>query len=169
MVVVVATADFLAVCQTLLESYIACLELWTVWHRTLSQTVQSGKGLSWRRWSMLWVVCVWYFQCLRQFDVSGKFVEFFGRGVSSLSILERTAIANMCPEYGATAAFFPVDSMCLDYLRRSGFYACVCITHSRIVLMAVLQLDRGLDHEERIQHCWWGNRMDIGSVKVLHQ
>jgi len=58
MVVVVATADFLAVCQTLLESYIACLELWTVWHRTLSQTVQSGKGLSWRCWSMLWVVCV---------------------------------------------------------------------------------------------------------------
>jgi len=71
---------------------------------------------------MLQVGCMMFLQCLRQFDVSGKFVEFFGPGVSSLSILERTVIANMCPDYGATAAFFPIDSMCLDYLQRSGFY-----------------------------------------------
>jgi len=64
-----------------------------------------------------------FLQCLRQFDVSGKFVEFFGPGVSSLSILERTAIANMCPEYGASLAFFPMDSACLDYLQCSGFSA----------------------------------------------
>ena len=59
-------------------------------------------------------------QCLRQFGVSGKCVEFFGPGVSSLSILERTTVANMCPEYGAIVAFFPMDSFCLDYLQRSG-------------------------------------------------
>ena len=70
-----------------------------------------------------------FVQCLRQFDVSGKFVEFFGPGVSSLSILERTAIANMCPEYNATAAFFPIDSTCLDYLQRSGSYARVYNMH----------------------------------------
>ena len=74
--------------------------------------------------------CLYIVQCLRQFDVSGKLVEFFGTGVSSLSILERTTICSMCPEYGATAAFFPVDSACLDYLRRSGIYARTRVTHT---------------------------------------
>uniref|UniRef100_A0A673AYF1 Cytoplasmic aconitate hydratase n=1 Tax=Sphaeramia orbicularis TaxID=375764 RepID=A0A673AYF1_9TELE len=46
---------------------------------------------------------------LRQVGVVGKFVEFFGPGVAQLSIADRATIANMCPEYGATAAFFPVD------------------------------------------------------------
>ena len=46
----------------------------------------------------------------------GKFVEFFGPGVSQLSIADRATIANMCPEYGATAAFFPVDDVSVKYL-----------------------------------------------------
>ncbi|KAK6048903.1 hypothetical protein COOONC_13592 [Cooperia oncophora] len=46
---------------------------------------------------------------LRALGVVGKFVEFFGDGVSSLSIADRATIANMCPEYGATVGFFPVD------------------------------------------------------------
>jgi len=66
-----------------------------------------------------------FVQCLRQFDVSGKFVEFFGPGVSSLSIMERTTIANMCPEYGAIAAYFPIDSTCLGHLQSSGFCALI--------------------------------------------
>lgn len=50
----------------------------------------------------------------------GKFVEFFGPGVSELSIADRATIANMCPEYGATIAFFPVDEKALVYLNQTG-------------------------------------------------
>lgn len=52
--------------------------------------------------------------------VVGKFVEFFGPGVANLSIADRATISNMCPEYGATVGFFPVDKMSLEYLRQSG-------------------------------------------------
>ncbi|KAM4808981.1 cytoplasmic aconitate hydratase isoform 1-T1 [Rhinophrynus dorsalis] len=57
---------------------------------------------------------------LRQVGVVGKFVEFFGPGVAHLSIADRATIANMCPEYGATAAFFPVDSVSVQYLLQTG-------------------------------------------------
>ncbi|XP_041116661.1 cytoplasmic aconitate hydratase [Polyodon spathula] len=57
---------------------------------------------------------------LRQVGVVGKFVEFFGPGVSRLSIADRATIANMCPEYGATAAFFPVDHISMKYLEQTG-------------------------------------------------
>lgn len=57
---------------------------------------------------------------LRQVGVVGKFVEFFGPGVSQLSLADRATISNMCPEYGATTAFFPVDSASLVYLRQTG-------------------------------------------------
>lgn len=50
----------------------------------------------------------------------GKFVEFFGPGVAQLSIADRATIANMCPEYGATAAFFPVDNVSIQYLEQTG-------------------------------------------------
>lgn len=50
----------------------------------------------------------------------GKFVEFFGPGVAHLSIADRATIANMCPEYGATVGFFPVDEKSLLYLRQTG-------------------------------------------------
>uniref|UniRef100_A0A8C0ZKI1 aconitate hydratase n=1 Tax=Cyanistes caeruleus TaxID=156563 RepID=A0A8C0ZKI1_CYACU len=58
---------------------------------------------------------------LRQADVAGKFVEFFGSGVSQLSIADRTTIANMCPEYGAILSFFPVDNVTLKHLKHAGF------------------------------------------------
>lgn len=57
---------------------------------------------------------------LRQVGVVGKFVEFFGPGVAQLSIADRATIANMCPEYGATAAFFPVDLISIQYLQQTG-------------------------------------------------
>ncbi|KAM7165689.1 cytoplasmic aconitate hydratase [Macrochelys suwanniensis] len=57
---------------------------------------------------------------LRQVGVVGKFVEFFGPGVAQLSIADRATIANMCPEYGATAAFFPVDDVSIGYLIQTG-------------------------------------------------
>uniref|UniRef100_A0A8C0BMI0 aconitate hydratase n=1 Tax=Buteo japonicus TaxID=224669 RepID=A0A8C0BMI0_9AVES len=57
---------------------------------------------------------------LRQVGVVGKFVEFFGPGVAQLSIADRATIANMCPEYGATAAYFPVDDISIGYLIQTG-------------------------------------------------
>ncbi len=59
-------------------------------------------------------------QMLRKKGVVGRFVEFFGPGVSALSLADRATIANMAPEYGATCGFFPVDPKTLDYLRLTG-------------------------------------------------
>jgi aconitate hydratase len=59
-------------------------------------------------------------EMLRKKKVVGKFVEFFGAGLSSLSLADRATIANMSPEYGATMGFFPVDDETLKYLRLSG-------------------------------------------------
>ncbi len=56
-------------------------------------------------------------QMLRKKGVVGKFVEFYGTGLSSLTLPDRATIANMAPEYGATMGFFPVDSETLSYLR----------------------------------------------------
>jgi aconitate hydratase len=56
-------------------------------------------------------------QMLRKKGVVGKFVEFYGTGLSSLTLPDRATIANMAPEYGATMGFFPVDSEVLNYLR----------------------------------------------------
>jgi aconitate hydratase len=54
---------------------------------------------------------------LRKHGVVGKFVEFFGPGLEHLTIADRATLGNMCPEYGATIAIFPIDEMTLDYLR----------------------------------------------------
>src|SRR5215216_3630741 len=59
-------------------------------------------------------------QILRQTGVVGKFVEYFGAGVSNLPLADRATIGNMSPEYGATCGFFPVDQVTLDYLRLTG-------------------------------------------------
>ena len=59
-------------------------------------------------------------EILRREKVVGKFVEFFGEGVSTMSLADRATIANMSPEYGATMGFFPVDDVTLDYLRQTG-------------------------------------------------
>jgi aconitate hydratase len=56
-------------------------------------------------------------QMLRKKGVVGKFVDFYGPGVSALSLADRATISNMAPEYGATIGFFPVDAVSLDYLR----------------------------------------------------
>ena len=59
-------------------------------------------------------------ELLRERNVVGKFVEFFGPGLDGLSLAARATIANMCPEYGATVGFFPVDAETLNYLRFTG-------------------------------------------------
>jgi aconitate hydratase len=59
-------------------------------------------------------------QVLRSHGVVGKFVEFFGPGVSVLPLADRATIANMAPEYGATCGFFPIDDESLAYMRLTG-------------------------------------------------
>lgn len=59
-------------------------------------------------------------QMLREKGVVGKFVEFFGDGLDSLSLADRATISNMAPEYGATCGFFPIDQETLNYLEFSG-------------------------------------------------
>src|SRR5215211_4886380 len=59
-------------------------------------------------------------QMLRSHGVVGKFVEFYGEGLSKLSLPDRATIANMSPEFGATCTFFPVDTETLRYLRGTG-------------------------------------------------
>ncbi len=59
-------------------------------------------------------------EILRDHGCVGKFVEFFGPGLASMTLPDRATIANMAPEYGATCGFFPVDETTLDYMRLSG-------------------------------------------------
>ncbi|MPZ90110.1 MAG: aconitate hydratase AcnA [Actinobacteria bacterium] len=59
-------------------------------------------------------------EMLRMHGVVGKFVEYYGTGLSSLSVADRATLSNMCPEYGATAALFPIDEQTLTYLRLTG-------------------------------------------------
>ncbi len=59
-------------------------------------------------------------QMLRSYGVVGKFVEFFGSGLSRLTVPDRATIGNMAPEYGATMGFFPIDDESLNYMRRTG-------------------------------------------------
>ncbi|MBN2798347.1 MAG: aconitate hydratase AcnA [Deltaproteobacteria bacterium] len=57
---------------------------------------------------------------LREAGVVGQFVEFFGPGMAKMSLPDRATVANMAPEYGATAGYFPVDEVTLDFLRLTG-------------------------------------------------
>jgi aconitate hydratase len=59
-------------------------------------------------------------QTLRKKGVVGKFVEFFGEGLTSLTLEDQATIANMAPEYGATCGFFPISQSTLDYLAETG-------------------------------------------------
>src|SRR6201991_4563285 len=59
-------------------------------------------------------------QMLRKHGVVGKFVEFYGAGVAEVPLANRATIGNMSPEFGSTAAMFPIDQVTLDYLRQTG-------------------------------------------------
>ncbi|MFI5389593.1 MAG: aconitate hydratase AcnA, partial [Candidatus Eremiobacterales bacterium] len=59
-------------------------------------------------------------EMLRKRGVVGKIVEFFGSGLTTLTLADRATVSNMCPEYGATAALFPIDEETLTYLRLTG-------------------------------------------------
>src|SRR5690606_38448649 len=79
-------------------------------------------------------------EMLRAKGVVGKFVEFYGPGVSSLALADRATIGNMSPEYGATCAIFPVDQVTLDYLRFTGR------PEERVQLVEAYMKEQGLFH-----------------------
>jgi len=65
-------------------------------------------------------------QMLRKKGVVDKFVEFYGAGLSNITLADRATIANMAPEYGATMGYFPIDAHSIDYLRRTGRDEALC-------------------------------------------
>jgi aconitate hydratase len=77
---------------------------------------------------------------LRKLGVVGKFVEFYGSGISELPLANRATIANMAPEYGATCGIFPVDQETLNYLRLTGR------TEEQIALVEAYYREQGLFH-----------------------
>jgi aconitate hydratase len=79
-------------------------------------------------------------EALRKHGVVGKFVEFYGPGISELPLADRATIANMAPEYGATCGIFPVDAETLKYLRLTGR------TEEQIALVETYYKAQGLFH-----------------------
>jgi aconitate hydratase len=79
-------------------------------------------------------------ELLRRKGVVGKFVEFFGPGLTNLALADRATIGNMSPEYGATCAIFPVDQVTLQYLRFTGR------SEERVALVEAYMKEQGLFH-----------------------
>lgn len=79
-------------------------------------------------------------QMLRRHNVVGKFVEFYGPALGNLTLPDRATIANMAPEYGATAGFFPIDEQTLTYLRGTGR------NKEHVELIKTYAMEQGLFH-----------------------
>ncbi len=80
-------------------------------------------------------------EMLRDLGVVGKFVEFYGEGVSQVPLANRATIGNMSPEFGSTAAIFPIDDVTLDYLRLTGR------SEEQVALVEAYTKEQGLWHD----------------------
>src|SRR5699024_5359174 len=80
-------------------------------------------------------------ELLREHGVVGKFVEFYGDGVGAVPLANRATIGNMSPEFGSTAAIFPIDQVTLDYLRLTGR------SEENIKLVEAYTKEQGLWHD----------------------
>jgi aconitate hydratase len=100
-------------------------------------------------------------QMLRKAGVVGKFVEFYGPGVSTLTIEDQATIANMAPEYGATCGFFPVTQSTLEYLTATGR------TPERVALVETYAKAQGLwsDPEQPAPEFSSTLELDLGTVE----
>ncbi|HUZ94171.1 MAG TPA: aconitate hydratase [Edaphobacter sp.] len=98
---------------------------------------------------------------LRKLGVVGKFVEFYGSGVSALPLADRATIANMAPEYGATCGIFPVDAETLKYLRLTGR------TEEQIALVEAYYREQGLFHTPDAPEATYSvtTSLDLGTVR----
>ena len=100
-------------------------------------------------------------EMLRRHGVVGKFVEFFGPGVASLTVADRATIGNMSPEYGSTCTIFPVDQGTLDYLRFSGR------TEERVAMVEAYMKDQGLFHSASSPEPDFATvlKLDLGTIE----
>jgi aconitate hydratase len=99
-------------------------------------------------------------EILRKKGVVGKFVEFFGVGVSALSLADRATIANMAPEYGATCGIFPVDAETLRYLAFSGRSA------EQVALVEAYMREQGMFHEAGSPEAEYSDVVDLDLASV---
>ncbi len=99
-------------------------------------------------------------QMLRKKGVVGKFVEYFGPGLSTLTLEDQATIANMAPEYGATCGYFPVSQATIDYLTATGR------TKERVALVEAYAKAQGMWHEEGAAEPIFSDilELDLGSV-----
>lgn len=98
-------------------------------------------------------------QMLRAHGVVGKFVEFYGAGVAHVPLANRATIGNMSPEFGSTAAMFPIDDVTLDYLRLTGR------TAEQIALVEAYSKEQGLWHDPAIEPRYSEYmELDLGTV-----
>ena len=99
-------------------------------------------------------------ELLRRTGVVGKFVEFYGPGVGNVPLADRATLGNMSPEYGATCAIFPVDSVTLDYLRLTGRPA------ERVALVEAYCKEQGLWHDPVFEPEYSDTlELDLGAVE----
>ena len=98
---------------------------------------------------------------LRKLGVVGKFVEFYGSGISELPLANRATIANMAPEYGATCGIFPVDAETLSYLRLTGR------NEEQIALVEAYYREQGLFHTPDAPEAEYSvtTSLDLGTVR----
>ncbi|QLK50881.1 aconitate hydratase AcnA [Ehrlichia ruminantium] len=98
---------------------------------------------------------------LRSKGVVGKFVEFFGEGLDSLSIADRATVANMSPEYGATCGFFPIDHKTLEYLEMTGReLSLIDLVESYAKAQYLWHTKEGLRYDNEIE-------FDLGEVRPV--
>lgn len=98
-------------------------------------------------------------EMLRQHQVVGKFVEFYGEGVSQVPLANRATIGNMSPEYGSTIAVFPIDGKTIDYLRLTGR------DEAQIALVEAYARAQGLWHEDDREPAYSEYiELDLGTV-----
>jgi len=84
-------------------------------------------------------------EMLRAHGVVGKFVEFYGQGVSAVPLANRATIGNMSPEFGSTAAMFPIDAVTCEYLRLTGR------SEAQVALIEAYSKEQGLWHDPSVE------------------
>jgi len=100
-------------------------------------------------------------EILRKKGVVGKFVEFYGTGLSSLTLPDRATIANMAPEYGATMGFFPVDAETLAYLRFTSR------SEDQVRLVEAYTKEQGLFRTDQTPDPVFSDRLELDLAKVV--
>ena len=100
-------------------------------------------------------------EMLRKKGVVGKFVEFYGTGLSNLTLPDRATIANMAPEYGATMGFFPVDAEALAYLRFTSR------SEDQVRLVEAYTKEQGLFRTDQTPDPIFSDRIELDLAKVV--